>query len=219
MPLALFDLDRTVLAVNSATLWVRRQRREGRLSAPDLALAGWWLGLYRLGLMRADRTLHRAVASMAGQPEAELEARTQVFWREECRTSIRPGARAAIARHRALGHRTALCTSSSAWISRCATAELSLDDYLCTEIEADGPLLTGRILGVPNFGAGKLVKLEAYAARHGFPLDEVWFYTDSAADLPLLLAVGHPICVAPDPRLKSAARRRGWPVERWDLSP
>lgn len=215
MPLALFDLDRTLLAVNSATLWVRRQWREGRLPAGRLALAGWWLGLYRLGLMRADRALYDAVATMAGEPEAELEARTRAFWREECLPAIRPGARAAVNRHRDLGHRALLCTSSSAWISRCAAEALGLDDYLCTHVEVVEGVLTGGIAGTPNFGAGKLTNLERYAAATAVSLDEVWFYTDSASDLPLMRAVGHPVCITPDPRLAREARRRGWGVEDW----
>jgi len=215
MPLALFDLDRTLLSVNSASLWVRRQWREGRLPTGKLALAGWWLGLYRLGLMQADRALYDAVATLAGQREEDLEARTRTFWVEECLPALRPGARAAVERHRAQGHRTALCTSSSAWISRCAVEALDLDDHLCTRVEVVDGTLTGRIAGTPNFGAGKLTNLEQYAAAAGISLGNVWFYTDSAADLPLLRAVGHPVCVAPDPRLAREARLKGWAVEDW----
>lgn len=216
MALALYDLDRTAIAVNSATLWVRRQWREGRLSPGNLALAGWWLSLYRLGVMRADKALHQAVASMEGQPEAELVRRTGIFWDEECVGSVRPGARRAVERHRALGHRNVLSTSSSPWISRLAVTELGLEDYLCTEIEVVDGRLTGRIAGTPNFGQGKLTRLQAFAGRHGIALEDVWFYTDSAADLPLMLAVGHPVCIAPDPRLAREARKRGWPFEDWD---
>jgi HAD superfamily hydrolase (TIGR01490 family) len=217
MALALYDLDRTAIAVNSATLWVRRQYREGRISTKTVLEAGLWLSFYRSGLMTMDRALHRAVASMEGHPEDDLAARTEQFWREECLHTVRPGARRAIERHRAQGHRNVLSTSSSPWISRLAVAELGLDDYLCTDIEVgDDGLLTGRIAGTPNFGEGKLTRLRGWAAERGVALEDVWFYTDSAADLPLMLAAGHPVCVAPDPKLAREARRRGWPVEDWD---
>lgn len=216
MALALYDLDRTALRVNSATLWVRRQYREGRIGTRTMAKAGWWLSLYRLGVMHVDRALHEAVAFMEGQPEDELVRRTAIFWDEQCLHTIRPGVRRAVAWHREQGHGNVLSTSSSPWISRLAVAELALDDYLCTEIEVRDGLLTGRIAGTPNFGEGKLTRLQAYAGARGVALEDVWFYTDSAADLPLLRAVGHPVCVAPDPQLAREARRRGWPVEDWD---
>ncbi len=215
MALALVDLDRTALSVNSATLWVRRQWREGRLSAPNLALAGWWLSLYRLGVMRVDNALHQAVASMEGQPEADLEERTGLFWREECLHAVRPGARRAVRWHKERGHRVVLCTSSSPWISKLALGELDLDGYLCTEIEVVDGALTGKIRGTPNFGDGKLTNLRRYAREQGIALEDTWFYTDSAADLPLMLEVGHPVCIAPDMQLAKQARKRGWPVEDW----
>ncbi len=217
MALALYDLDRTAISVNSATLWVRRQYREERISTLTVLEAGLWLGFYRSGLMRMDKALHRAVASMQGQPEDEIARRTEQFWIEECLSTVRPGALRAIERHRRQGHGNVLSTSSSPWISRLAVKELGLDGYLCTEIEVgeDG-LLTGRIAGTPNFGHGKLTRLQAYAAEHDIAIEDVWFYTDSAADLPLMEAVGHPVCIAPDPKLSRIAQQRGWPIEDWD---
>jgi HAD superfamily hydrolase (TIGR01490 family) len=214
--LALYDLDRTAIAVNSATLWVRRQYHEGRIGTVTMIEAGFWLSLYRAGLMRADRALYRAVASMEGQPEDDIAERTAAFWREECLHTIRPGVHEALEHHRSLGHANVLSTSSSPWISRLAVAELGLDGYLCTEIESVDGVLTGRIAGTPNFGQGKLTRLQAYAAERGIALEDVWFYTDSAADLPLMLAVGHPVCIDPDPKLARIARQRGWPTEDWD---
>ncbi len=40
------------------------------------------------------------------------------------------------------------------------------------------------------------------------------FYSDSINDLPLLLAVGHPVVVDPDARLEREALARQWPVLR-----
>ncbi len=215
MGIAFYDLDRTSIAVNSATLWVRRQWREGRLASKDMLLAGWWLSLYRLGMMRVDHALHQAVATMEGELEAELERRTRVFWLEECVHSVRPGVHRALARHSSLGHANVLSTSSSPWISRCAVQELGLEDYLCTRIEVVDGLLTGKVAGTPNFGEGKRENLVEYARARGVELADCWFYTDSSADQPVLEVVGHPVCVAPDPRLARVARQRGWPVEDW----
>jgi phosphoserine phosphatase len=46
-------------------------------------------------------------------------------------------------------------------------------------------------------------------------MDQAAFYTDSITDLPLLEAVGQPIVVNPDARLRRVAKRRGWPIEDW----
>jgi putative phosphoserine phosphatase/1-acylglycerol-3-phosphate O-acyltransferase len=47
--------------------------------------------------------------------------------------------------------------------------------------------------------------------RTGASLRESWFYSDSADDLPLLRAVGHPVAVNPSEKLGVHARAKGWP--------
>jgi phosphoserine phosphatase len=55
----------------------------------------------------------------------------------------------------------------------------------------------------------------AFANERGFALEDACFYSDSITDLPLLEAVGTPIIVNPDARLRRHAKRRGWRIERW----
>src|SRR5450756_586021 len=59
---------------------------------------------------------------------------------------------------------------------------------------------------------GKLAMAEEYAAAHGADLSDCYFYSDSASDLPLLEAVGHPVMVNPQLKLRMATRGRSWPV-------
>ena len=44
-------------------------------------------------------------------------------------------------------------------------------------------------------------------------------YADSASDLPMLEAVGHPVAVNPEAKLAAIARKRGWHVEHWPKAP
>ena len=67
--------------------------------------------------------------------------------------------------------------------------------------------------------AGKVLLAERYAEALGIPLSESCFYTDSLSDLPMLEAVGRPVAVHPDPRLRRLARQRRWPTVDWDTGP
>jgi phosphoserine phosphatase len=40
-------------------------------------------------------------------------------------------------------------------------------------------------------------------------------YADSHSDLPLLLAVGHPVVVRPDVHLQRHAKKNRWPIVDW----
>ena len=212
---AFFDLDSTVLSINSATPWIRRELRLGHIRWTTAVWAGATVLLYKLGLGKMEDTLLEVIASLAGQPEEPIRQRTQDFWREIAHL-VRPGARAAIAHHRAQGHHVWLLTSSSTYLSEAVVAELGLDGTLCNRFEVRDGLFTGQPDGPLCFGAGKITHAAALADRLGVSLQDCVFYTDSVTDLPALEAMGEPVAVHPDVRLKRIALRRGWRVERWD---
>ncbi|MEZ4468892.1 MAG: HAD family hydrolase [bacterium] len=74
---AFFDLDRTVLDVNSGRLWIRSEVRLGYLGRRQAARAAFHLARYHLGFARIEPVIRDAVATLAGTPEAELAARTE----------------------------------------------------------------------------------------------------------------------------------------------
>jgi HAD superfamily hydrolase (TIGR01490 family) len=202
--IAFFDLDRTILAVNSATLWIRREMREGNIGRLQAARAAWWMAKYHMGIADIEDAIESAIASLEDELEEEIAARTLRFWDEEVLATIRPAAREAVTAHRDKGEQVVLLTSSSPYLSRPATEELGLDAYLCNSFEVVDGRFTGKANRPLCFGPGKVVELEACS-----------FYTDSFSDLPFLERVGKPVIVDPDPRLKRHARNMGWPVADW----
>ncbi len=213
--IAFFDVDKTLLSRNSAAMWVRRERRLGNLSLPQAVRGAFWAALYELGLIHADDLIRDAARTLKGRREQDVIDRTLEFWHAEVSGLIRPGARAAVARHRAQGDRCYLLTSTSCYLSEPVTEVLALDGYLANRFEVVDGVFTGEMIDPVCFGAGKLAHAQTCATQAGVALAQCSFYTDSLSDLPALLAVGHPVAVNPDPRLRREAQRRGWPIEDW----
>ncbi len=213
--IAFFDLDRTLIATNSATDWIRQELRLGNISRRTVARAAGWIGLYHLGFARIESALHDGAATLTGKPEAELAARTRAFWAEQIAPTIRPGARAVLERHRRAGAHLAMLTSSSTYLGGFAAETLGIETVLANRFVVRDGRFTGTLAEPLCFGAGKLVHAERLAAEKGVSLSDCVFYTDSYSDLPVLEAVGQPIVVHPDPRLARLARARGWPIELW----
>ena len=91
MGLALFDLDYTLLAVNSGQLWVRSEWRAGNLSLRDLIWAGWWLMRYQFGHQSGlDEVFRTAAQGLQGQSEADLDERVRVWFAAEVQQHLRP---------------------------------------------------------------------------------------------------------------------------------
>lgn len=215
---AFFDVDKTILDANSATLWLRREMRLGFVSR-WVALRGFgWLALYALGMARIERVLVDAVMTLRDVAEKDIADRTATFFHEEIRALIRPQALAAIEKHRAAGDAVYLLTTSSTYLSALLAAELEVDGFVCNQLEVERGAFTGRVHEPICFGAGKVTRAEAVARNLGVALSDCFFYSDSYSDLPMLLAVGTPIVVTPDIRLRRVAKERGWPIEEWTMT-
>lgn len=213
--IAFFDLDRTLIAINSAYAWVRHERRAGRVGFRDTMRAVVWFGMYRMGRAQLDDVVRKAVLGLEGQCASSFAERTQSFWDSEVEATVRPGAYAALERHRAAGDRLVLLTASSRQLGRAAAEHLGLDDVLSNVFEEEDGLFTGMAREPICYGDGKVLHAEAYAQRHGVELSDCTFYTDSFTDRAALEAVGVPVCIDPDPRLERLARARGWKIEDW----
>ena len=197
-------------------MWIRTELKLGHLSRWQALRAAMWLGAYSVGFAGLDDAVERAIATLAGTRERDFRERTEVFYRSQLSSLYRPGARKALAEHRGRRDSLVLLTSSSVYLSELVATELKLDDVLCTrfEVNAEG-IYTGRVSGALCFGEGKRVQAESFARKSNVALGECAFYTDSYADLPVLKAVGRPVAVNPDRRLRREATRRGWEVVDW----
>lgn len=214
--IAFFDVDKTVLGVNSARLWVKRELSTGRLTRVMAAKAAGWTLAYELGFARIERAIEEAIQSLSGEREEELKARVASFYEEEIADCIRPGARNAVDRHREDGDTIALLTSSSSYLGEHVAEAVGAEHILGNDFVTDD---AGRFTGAPVlplcYGPGKLTYARRLADQLGVSLTSCAFYTDSFSDLPVMEVVGQPVAVHPDPRLKRAALKRGWPIELW----
>lgn len=213
--IAFFDLDRTLIASNSATDWIRRELRLGNIGRRQVVRAAGWIGLYQLGFARLESALHDAAATLSGRSEGELSDRTRAFWHEEIVQTTRPGAPAVLDAHRRAGASLVLLTSSSSYLGHAAAETFGLDAVLSNRFEVRDGVFTGRLIEPLCFGDGKRVLAQALADARGVSLLDCAFYTDSYSDLPMLEAVGQPVVVHPDPRLARHAKSLGWPVQLW----
>ncbi|HEY8379180.1 MAG TPA: HAD family hydrolase [Nannocystis sp.] len=212
---AFFDVDHTLLAVNSAWLWVRYQRRTGKMPLARMLRSLAWLARYRLALIDLEAVTALAVRDEAGAEVAALEAEVRRWFLAEIVRWICPEGQARVRRHQEDGHVVALLSSGTRFSVEPLAERLEVEHVICTRLEEQDGVLTGRHLPPACAGPGKVVHAERFAAAHGIDLSQSYFYTDSYSDLPMLERVGRPHVVSPDPRLGRHARRRGWPIERW----
>jgi len=211
---AFFDMDRTVLRIDSGISYMQFQRMRGEISHGEFARALWWGLQYRLALLDVVELATRLALDYAGQLESDMIARCRVWYEAFVAPQIAPRALRTIRHHRADGHEIVLLTGATQYIADVVAGALDIPHTLCTRVEVEDGKFTGRLHQI-CFGDNKVAIAERFAAEHDVDLDASLFYSDSYNDLPMLRRVGTPVVVNPDSRLRRHARRSGWPVESW----
>ncbi|MDT7928442.1 HAD family hydrolase [Tepidimonas sp.] len=216
MAVALFDLDHTLLPLDSDYAWGEFTTRIGWTDPQnftrrnDAFFADYQAG--RLDVHAYVRFATEAVRLRGPQAAAQAHAR---FMAEVIEPAIRPEARALVAAHRERGDRIAIVTATNAFVTRPIAQAFGVDALIAVEL-ARGPdgWITGEIDGVPSFREGKVTRVAQWLAQQGLGWDDVHvtFYSDSTNDLPLLERADVPVATNPSAGLRELARARGWRI-------
>lgn len=211
---ALFDMDRTLVPVNTGTLYIkwRFSRREARKR--DLLQFASWMAQYALGTIDAQRVSEQALAQLAGTLEAKFAEECAEWAERDVAPLISDAARREVERRQRAGDVVAILSASTRYAIAPIARQLGIDHVLCSELHVGAD---GCFTGAADvcYGANKLRRARKWAATEGVSLERSSFYTDSVSDLPVLMHVGEPRIINPDPRLRVRALLNGWPTESW----
>jgi HAD superfamily hydrolase (TIGR01490 family) len=125
---------------------------------------------------------------------------------------VRPEAQALLDRHRHAGRATYIVSASPVELVEPLAKALGMTAGIGTVSEIADGVYTGELAGPFCYGPGKVEAIKDLANWENFDLGQCYAYSDSASDLPMLEAVGHPVAVNPDAKLERIARHNGWPI-------
>lgn len=214
--LALFDLDHTLIPIDSDYAWGEFTTTLGWTDPVEFGRRNdEFFAHYRAGTLDINDYVRFATDAVRTRgPAAAAEAHAR-FMQDVVQPVITDAARALIAQHRAAGDEIVIVTATNEFVTRPIAQAFGVDELIATEL-ARGPdgWLTGEVAGQPNMREGKVARLAAWLAARGWDWSDVeaTFYSDSMNDLPLLEKVQHPVATNPDERLRALAQERGWPV-------
>ena len=218
MQLALFDLDHTLLNLDSDHAWGEFLISQQLVDAVShRARNDQFYEDYKAGTLDAVAYNEFVFEFLAQHDLAQLAELHESFMQHVITPALRPSGQAAIAQHRAAGHEIVIVTATNAFVTAPIAAAFGVGQLIASQPELRDGRYTGRLLGEPCFQAGKLHHLQNWLA--GREVTESWGYSDSFNDLPLLNFVDHPVAVNPDTRLHAHALAQHWPIEDWSIQP
>ncbi len=213
MPLAIFDLDETLISIDSDHAWGEFICERGIVDRDEYqATNDAFYADYRQGRLDVGAYLQFSCAILARYPMALLDRWRQQFVATVIEQAILPAAMDLVDRHRQAGDLLMVITSTQRFITAPIVQRFGIETLIAPEPEVVAGRYTGGIVGVPSFGQGKVTCLNAWLADTGHSLRDSYFYSDSHNDLPLLKLVDHPFAVDPDNVLRAEAEHRQWPI-------
>jgi HAD superfamily hydrolase (TIGR01490 family) len=214
--ITLFDLDHTLLPIDSDHSWGEFTQRIGWTDPVEFKRRNdVFYAHYIAGTLDVHDYVRFATEALRVRSEAEYREAHERFMREWIRPALRAAALDLVRGHQDRGDTVAIVTATNELVTRPIAAEFGVAELIAVELERDGGgWITGEIAGVPSMREGKVVRVADWLRGRGLDwLDvETTFYSDSMNDLPLLEHVDHPVATNPDPRLRTIALERGWRI-------
>lgn len=161
---------------------------------------------------RVKSTRERAQALVAGHQVRDFEKVAESAWRRSIAPKVFPEMIERINHHKAQGHEIWLLTASPQGLASVMARDLTLTGAIGTTLEEKDGAFTGEIDGELLHGPLKAKAAVQHALESGVNLAHCYAYSDSAADIPLLESVGHPVAVNPDHTLLAHATELSWPI-------
>ncbi|MFC0253815.1 HAD family hydrolase [Massilia consociata] len=215
--LALFDLDHTLIPIDSDYEWGEFLVRTKAVDETAFRRRNdEFFAQYQAGVLDPVEYLEFALGTLARFPRARLDAMRAQYMAEVIAPAIRPQALRLVREHQQAGDLVAIITATNHYITAPIAAAFGVEHHIGAMPEYDGAgNLTGRLAGTPTSGPGKITHMHAWLERLGTRFDafeRCHFYSDSHNDLPLLSIVSHPVATNPSAKLAAHAQSQGWPT-------
>ncbi len=217
MKLALFDLDHTLIPIDSDYSWGQFTVQLGWRDAESHTRANdAFYEQYKAGTLDIHEYIRFTVQALREHGVEQSNAAHQRFMEEIIRPAMQPQALDLVRRHQAAGDQVVIVTATNEFVTRPIATAFGVPDLIAIDLERDAQgNPTGAIRGTPSFREGKVARVEQWLADRGLDWSRVehsTFYSDSINDLPLLDKVHEPVATNPDARLQAIAAERGWRI-------
>lgn len=216
MKLALFDLDHTLLPIDSDHSWGQYTLDIGWSDPGHFkARNDQFYADYVAGTLDVHEYVRFSTEAARMRGRAAAEAARADFMDRVIRPAVLPQALDLVKRHQDAGGQVIIITATNEFVTRPIADAFGVSELIAVQLARDtSGWITGEIDGIPSLREGKVARMDLWLADRGLAWADVeaTFYSDSLNDLPLLEKVRHPVATNPDARLRKIATEREWRI-------
>ncbi|MGM0641411.1 MAG: HAD family hydrolase [Thermotogota bacterium] len=208
---AFFDMDKTILSKNSGQLYYKYYYKKGEIGFMDFLKLLPIPILFAFGMLKLEYISRVLSEKYIGLTESEIYKKTQKWFDDFGHKFVREDLVEEIKRHRENNAVIVLISASPRNLCYPLYDYLDMDKLISTDLIIENNIFKG-IQGKNVYGDEKVKRANDFLEENDMTFEESYFYSDSISDLPLLDAVGNPICVNPDKKLMKVAINKNWKI-------
>lgn len=210
--LAVFDLDRTIVADNCSFRFCHYLVAKKVLPSVSLLYSLFYYVKHVCFGMSLTR-LHSKVFEclLQGRPLKIIEENVEPFLKDYLFSRIYPPVLTQLKLAQHLGHYTLILSNSPSFLVEKIAQILGVNEWRATQYAVDKERNLCHIASVMQ-GEQKASCVQEIADRLSIAKDKITAYSDSFLDLPFLLKAGTPIAVNPDRKLRRFSLQHEWPI-------
>jgi len=217
MNLCLFDLDDTLLPLDSDHAWGEFMVRLGWVDGDAFRRRNdEFFAQYQAGALDIHAYVAFTTGPLQQRTAQELAAAHARFMHEVITPRLLPPALQLVTRHREMGDQIILVTATNEFVTAPIAAALGIAELMAVRLQRDTRgTITGRIDGTPSYREGKVERVAEWLGERGLSWGDckrISVYSDSANDLPLLERATEPVATNPSAALETIARQRAWRI-------
>jgi HAD superfamily hydrolase (TIGR01490 family) len=211
---AFFDLDKTIIAKSSTLAFSRSFYQGGLINRRSVLRSAYSQFVFLAGgadhdqMQRMRDYLSALCAGWDVQTVKDIVADTLHNFVDPLVFDVAVGL---IEEHQVAGRDVVIVSSSGSEVVEPIGEMLGADRVIATRMVIEDGRYTGEI-EFYAYAEEKASAIRELAEREGYELADCYGYSDSATDVPMLEAVGHPVAVNPDRALRRLAAERNWPI-------
>lgn len=221
MKFAIFDLDHTLLPVDSGDGWSRWLVRAAGLNVEQMdAQIQAYADAYHRGDFDVDAFMGFQLGLLAHCRRRDLEVWRDAFVEHKIRPYIPKAAMDLVEDRRRAGFEPVLASGTHQFVTRAIAPLFGIHHVVgALPEENEAGEFTGRVVGSHSYQDGKRILVEAFLREQLEEQQEgvmaLEAYSDSINDVPLLRYAsqhGRAFAVNPDPQLRQEALKQGWQI-------
>lgn len=207
--LALFDLDDTLFNGDTEAEWVSFMYETGLIKDSSFAEKMKRFNQnYREGILNVHEYSEFLLSPIIGVDLKDLEGDIDTFTSDLVDRLTDELTQELLEKH--FEDYKILTSGSLSFLVNEIGRKLGIKTCFGTEPEYIDGAFTGKVVGQPNFSDEKVIRVKDWIGNDNF--EEVYAYSDSIHDLPLLEFSDKPFVISPDKQLRALSIERNWAI-------